>query len=279
MECALARTIRIGIVVILILVPLIYSSQTQNSFAVPKKAFFQLAVAALLTLFALRIIVAPSCPQYPKDVEQSTPAIVEEQHGGDKQAIGLKLLYEGSIRESSTLQEMATWRWSILGTFGNANHMASYLALSCPLLFVAARGARGPARALASLGLAAVLSCLALIGARGSWCAAAAGLSLPLIYGASQGRGVNLRRAAAVLLICGAVIALVAILRPKVTHDLLDRLSIASLRNPTGSTQFRLLTWRVSLDMIASRPLAGSGQGTFKLLFLPALADHMRGRD
>jgi tetratricopeptide (TPR) repeat protein len=62
--------------------------------------------------------------------------------------------------------------------------------------------------------------------------------------------------------------------KPQIAHELLGRLKGAS-----ASLSYRFLAWRLSLSMIARHPLLGGGPGTFKFLFLPTMADYLRGLD
>lgn len=76
---------------------------------------------------------------------------------------GVKLLY-GPGSGNRPRHEMSAWRWTILGTFGNAYHLASYLALACPLALGAALEGRGARRIAATDALAVMLLCLLLTG-------------------------------------------------------------------------------------------------------------------
>jgi len=326
----LSRVIRAGLIIILIALPLIYSSQTQNSFGTPKRAFFQIGVAALLVLFSLQMIATPgrltsrgtpvdmlllawiaweaissahSCDRGESMREliysASTVAfffLITRNVGGRTQALwligvivamgvinasygiperlGLKLLYESRVKETLTQAEVLTARGSILAFFGNANQLASYLVLTCPLLLGIISMCRGLRRALLIVCLAIVLACLILIGARGSWIAALAGLSVITVWGARRNRRAALRVAGCTLLLLALLLATVVNIKPQIAHELTGR-----LEGSFASLNYRLLAWRSSLHMIARHPLLGSGPGTFKLLFLPTLADYLRGYD
>jgi O-antigen ligase/tetratricopeptide (TPR) repeat protein len=326
----LSRVIRAGLIIILIALPLIYSSQTQNSFATPKRAFFQIAIAALLVLFSLQLIVTPerltsrgtpldmlllawlaweaissahSCDRaesmreliysaslvaffflITRNVDERTQALsligviaamgVLEASYGIPERLGLKLLYESRVKETLSQAEVLAVRGSILGTFGNANQLASYLALTCPLLLGSICICRGLRRALLIASLAIVLTCLILIGARGSWIAALAGLSVFTVWGARRNQGAPLRVTVVTLLLPALLLVAVMNFKPQIAQELAGR-----LKGSFASLNYRLLTWRLSLHMVAHHPLLGSGPGTFKLLFLPALADYLRGLD
>lgn len=236
---------------------------------------------------------------------------VVESAYGIAQRLGTKLLYEARVKEAIPSYDISAWRWDILGTFGNPNHLASYLAFVSPLLlgciafltarpFLAARetgvdaqacppssgsggrplGLVGAALAVVSAfaGLIIVLACLVLTGARGSWLAAAAGLLLPLAWGLKRGRRSVLALAACVALILVLALAAVCILHPSTAAELAARIT-GSFTDSTGSMSYRMLGWRISLRMIAERPFLGSGPGTFKILFLPTLAGYLAGRD
>ncbi|MCX6339815.1 MAG: tetratricopeptide repeat protein [Candidatus Aureabacteria bacterium] len=330
MDNLLSRVIRAGLIIILIALPLIYSSQTQNSFGTPKRAFFQIAVAALLVLFSLQMIVTParltsrgtpldmvllawiaweavssahSCDRMEsmreliysastvaffflitRNVGERTQALsligvivamgVLEASYGIPERLGLKLLYESRVKETLSQAEVLAVRGSILGTFGNANQLASYLVLTCPLLLGIISMCRGVRRALLIASLAIVLTCLTLTGARGSWIAAFTGLFVFILWGARRNRRDTLKATGFTLLLFALVFMAVTNFKPQIAHELTGR-----LKGSFASLNYRLLTWRLSLRMIAHHPLLGSGPGTFKLLFLPALADYLRGLD
>lgn len=112
---------------------------------------------------------------------------VAESAYGIAERFDVKLLYESRVKEALPSTDVSSWRWDILGTFGNPNHLASYLVLCCPAL-LGGLGLRRPAARLASLaGLIVALVCLVLTGARGSWVAAAAGLALPVAWALKRG--------------------------------------------------------------------------------------------
>ena len=330
MDNLLSRVIRAGLIIILIALPLIYSSHTQNSFATPKRAFFQIAVAALLVLFSLQMIVTPerltsrgtpldmvllawiaweavasahsldrmesmreliysACTVafffiVTRNVDDPTQALsligviaamgVVEASYGIPERLGLKLLYEGRVRETLTQAEVLAARGSILGTFGNANQLASYLSLTCPLLLGIICICRGLRRALPIACLALVLTCLILTGARGSWIAALTGLTVLIVWATSKSQRDMLRAAGLTLLLLALVLTVVTIMKPQIAHELVGRLKGAS-----ASLNYRFLTWRLSLRMIAHHPFLGSGPGTFKFVFLPTLDEYLKGLD
>ena len=203
---------------------------------------------------------------------------VAESAYGIAERFDVKLLYESRVKEALPSTDVSSWRWDILGTFGNPNHLASYLVLCCPAL-LGGLGLRRPAARLASLaGLIVALVCLVLTGARGSWVAAAAGLALPVAWALKRGgRGV-LGPAAAALLLLAVTLAAVCLLQPRIKTELAARVT-GSFSDSTGSMYYRMLGWKVAGRMIAARPLLGSGPGTFKILFLPTLADLLADRD
>lgn len=218
---------------------------------------------------------------------------------GIAERLGAKLLYEARVKESVPSYDISAWRWDILGTFGNPNHLASYLVLSCPILFgfVSSRissflRSRRPhaqsqrwapaagllAGAAALAGLILCLACLILTGARGSWVAAAAGILLTIAWGLRRGSRSAFGLAAASALLLALSLALVNLLNPRTTAELAARVS-GSLTDSTGSMRYRMLGWKIAARMIAERPVLGSGPMTFKLRFLPSLAGYLEGRD
>lgn len=330
MDNLFSRVIRAGLIIILIALPLIYSSQTQNSFATPKRVFFQVAVATLLVLFALQMLVAPrrltsrgtpldalllawaaweaissACSLDPtesmreliysvclvafffiitRNVENRAQALsiigviaamgVVEALYGIPERIGIKLLYESRVKESLSQAEVLVARGSILGTFGNANQLASYLSLACPLLFGAVCICKGLRRAMSIACLATVITCLILIGARGSWIAAAAGLAVFIVCHAKRSAREVLIAIGITLLVSALLFAAIVSVKPQIAHELFGRMKGAS-----ASLNYRFLAWRLSLRMIAQRPILGGGPGTFKFLFLPTLAGHLKALD
>lgn len=203
---------------------------------------------------------------------------VAESAYGIAQRFGVKLFYESRVKEAVPSFDISSWRWEILGTFGNPNHLASYLALCCPVL-LGGLGLRRPAARLASLaGLIVTLACLALTGARGSWAAASAGLVLPVAWALRRGRRSVIPFAATAALLLVAALAVVCVLQPRIGEELIARVT-GSFSDSTGSMSYRMLGWKVSVRMVAARPLLGSGPGTFRLRFLPALAEYLTDRD
>jgi len=335
MDNQLAKIIRCGIIIILIAVPLIYSSYMQNSFGTPKKAFFEISMAVLLTLFAIQIVVSPE-----RFISQKTPVdllvlawlvwnalgclfsidrmesmrefvylsclvgfffivtrnmrsrgqalfmmgaiiglgILESVYG-IAELFGAKLLFESNIKGSIPVGESALWRWSILGTFGNANHLASYLALTCPLLLGYGRLWKGEWRYILLLCLVVAFACLVLTGARGSMLAGIVGLSIPIIWSYHKGIRFDARHALAAVAMLVALLAVVFMIKPNIGRDIVIRIKSSSPFGKGGSIQFRLLTWGVSMRMIEHRPIFGSGPGTYKLLYLPTLAEYLKGGD
>lgn len=449
-----------GIVLILALVPLVYSSHAQESFILPKAALFQLAMAALILPFSVQIIFFPRRAatgrepmklalvawaawiavtsllslDRPESLDKllysgclvllfflvarnarSSRRIwllltviavigVWESAYGIAQRAGLKMLYEASVGEARPgimeggvilLRDTGPSRGSILGTFGNANHLASYLVLTVPLLFgglglpggalrrfaavlrtallaciavsliyiivtetmrpivpgsagfafaatpfalsaigmmllIAGAGAvagRRPAglrvvlllclpaavacaiaspahlpwitaaacsaafllaslqgrwlafslRSMILLSLVTTLACLVLTGARAAWIATAVSVCCLVACWFRQDlrRGLTFTVVAVLILAC--LLALIFFTEPRIARELGERFD--KLFSLSGGTQsYRLLTWRLSLRMIESHPLFGSGPGTFRLLFLPALTDYLRER-
>ena len=469
MDRFLSRTIRGGLILILIAVPLIYSSMTQDSFSLPKMAFFQLAIASLLVLFALRIFFFPeqtASRGTPLDIPllawlawfaiaalcsldraeslgeliyaaclvsffflitrnvESVKHIlifivviaaigVWESAYGIAEWKGAKLLYESNVMEATTpiieggkelLKAQTVSRFRILGTFGNANHLATYLVITIPLLiavftytlgayrwfisavrrgltacfaaaliFIIITGTRlvriadigfitipgtwpvwiatsmllvilvlatgahrllkipdrrlivllrwgSLAYFLATLScliatgaqlawisafvclaiiiftmgrkrwsikalrgimlacLAAALGCLVFTGARAAWLATLLSISFLVVYWFRKDlrTGLKFTGYAVVLLIC--LLVLVCITEPKIPREFSTRIRDV-FTDSTYSQSLRLLTWRLTPRMIAAHPFCGSGPGIYKFNFLPALADHLKGRD
>lgn len=334
MDDKLSRIIRGGVFLILIAVPLIYSSQTQEAFSLPKRAFFQIVVSVLLCLFAVQAVLKPerlvsrgtpldiillvwlfwnaTACIFSLDRPESTRDLIYisclagffflitrnvATHGqawlligaiiamgvleasyGIAERLGAKLLYEKEIVEPAMNLTEQGWRGSILGTFGNANHLASYLVLSTPLILgcIILCGYNWWYIFMPCLG--AVLGCLVLTGARAAWLASFAGLSFLVLFAFRQSRRIGLSLTAFAALMLVGVLVLILFTQPGLLTELSGRIT-ESFSIYSGSLGYRFLAWRVALIMIGDRPLLGSGPGTFKLLFLPTLAEYLKSGD
>jgi tetratricopeptide (TPR) repeat protein/O-antigen ligase len=328
----LSQVIKVGLVLILIVVPLIYSPYLQDSFSTPKKAFFQISIAVLLCVFAIQIAIRPE-----RLASHSTPldkilliwlawnavatlvsidrpgstqeliytscivalfflvtrsvttyrqawflvgviiamAVLESSYG-IAERFGTKYLYEKDIIDSSFQTTEKAWRGNILGTFGNANHLATYLVLSTPLVlgYIILSGSRYWFIFLPCL--ITVLGCLVLTAARAAWMAVFVSLSLLILFGFRQSKRIGLSLTGFVSLMLIGVILLILFTQPNILTELTGRIK-QSFSVSSGSLGYRFLAWRLSLSMIATRPFLGSGPGTFKILFLPTLADFLKG--
>jgi O-Antigen ligase len=150
--------------------------------------------------------------------------------------------------------------------FGNTNRAAEFLCLVVPLA-LAWRGARrGFASVLATVTVPIAVTALLLTNSRGGVIAAAAGAIVVLsgaLFGATESRrGIDL-----------ALLALGALLPLGIAGADGYRLrSVAESEAPLASPDYepnrqRLLLADATFDMIAARPLAGHGPGSFRFEF------------
>jgi putative inorganic carbon (HCO3(-)) transporter len=156
-----------------------------------------------------------------------------------------------------------------VGTFGNSNALAAYLAMAIPLgLGEYIHATSSTERVLAGNVIVAMALALVLTFGRGGWIGAAVGVAIVLAAARP-----SLRRAA---VICGAAAALVIGVGlvitvmgagvPPIAQSIATR--FISLLDPTAGTgAIRLHIWRDTLSMIASRPLVGYGPDNFGLAF------------
>ncbi len=331
MDDRISRVIRHGILLILIAIPLIYTSQLQESFSLPKKAFFQIAIAVLLCLFAIQVVLKPerlTANRTPIDLiilvwlawsivatifsldrpesvreliytsclvgffflvtrnittyRQSwflvcviiIMAVLEASYG-IAERLGVKLLYEKKIIESPLRVTAEAWRGNILGTFGNANHLASYLVLSIPLILGCIFLSTNSWWYILIPCLVTVLGCLVLTGARAAWSASFIGIAFLVLFGFRQSKRIGLNLTGFAVLMLAGVIILILLTQPNLLGEVKGRVE-ESFSISEGTISYRILAWRLALDMTVDRPLFGSGPGTFKLLFLPTLADYLK---
>jgi len=157
----------------------------------------------------------------------------------------------------------------VFSTAGNSSNLGVLLVLLVPFLLASGVRPHSRWRRQASLALSvAALPVLLWTSSRGALLGAAAAA---LVWAVLERRRIApaFRDHRVVLATAGvaALLVMVAVLTP----GTIDRLG--SLLDTQGrSAQIRLKTWAAAADAIAARPLAGSGAGSFRVVF-PA---HMR---
>ncbi len=163
---------------------------------------------------------------------------------------------------------------SVYATLGNPNYVASLLAVSLPLAYwgwlCPGDGRRAAAcGAVSLLGTAAIL----LTRARGGLAALLAGTIAGLLFSRAR---IARPRLVALALSAAAMALLLSLPSPLNRYDTLTVRKFAELSGAgQGGTAWRLMVWRIGLRMAARRPLAGSGPGSFKLLYLPRQAEFL----
>ena len=148
--------------------------------------------------------------------------------------------------------QLPSAKWHAFGTLGNPNWTGAFLAATLPFAVgQLVRPAASAARAGAALALAVLVAGLVLTFARGAWLAAMAGFAVVAsLSAAARSRKVLASIAAGLLIGIAAAIA---------AHG--DE-AVASLTR-SESIMGRTRMWRVTMDMIAERPLLGWGLGRF----------------
>lgn len=153
--------------------------------------------------------------------------------------------------------------WRIFSSFYNPGFLAGYLVVSLMLtLGLAMQSERRWTAALAGGAAALQTAALFLSGARAGLLALAAGVAVLLVC-AAIGRAFDPRRAlrlAAIAAIC--VVAAVAAGRPAGQR-------VQAAAQEGHSLEFRVYTWKGTVEMARQRPIAGFGPGTFEVAFYP----------
>jgi putative inorganic carbon (HCO3(-)) transporter len=156
-----------------------------------------------------------------------------------------------------------------VGTFGNANALAAYLAMAIPLAvneFLQVKTFQD--RLLAGNMIGVTTIALVLTFGRGAWVGALVGVAVVLGI-----RRPSPRRVAVAAGVVVGVVAVIAVLLallgaggPQIVQSTAARL--ASRADPrAGSGAARLHIWKDTLAMIASRPITGYGPDNFGLVF------------
>ena len=161
----------------------------------------------------------------------------------------LQILFGDVLFDTSHLPSA---KWHAFGTLGNPNWTGAFLAATLPFAVGhLIRPASSAARAGAAFAVAALIAGLVLTFARGAWLAAMAGVAVVVsLSAAARSRKVLASIAAGLVIGVAAAIA---------AHG--DQ-AVASLTRGE-SIMGRVRMWRVTMDMVAERPLLGWGLGGF----------------
>jgi O-antigen ligase len=162
----------------------------------------------------------------------------------------LQSLFGGILFDTSQLPSA---KWHAFGTLGNPNWTGAFLAATLPFAVVrlARPAASAAGRAGAWFTVAALVSGLVITLGRGAWLAAAVGLAVVVsLSAAARKRRVHAPIAAGLVIGIAAVVA---------AHGYEAVASVTRGESIAG----RLRMWRVTMDMIAERPLLGWGLGGF----------------
>jgi len=153
--------------------------------------------------------------------------------------------------------------WRIFSSFYNPGFLAGFLAVCLPLtLCLAVRSEKRWTAALAGAACVLQTAALFLTGARAGLLAAGAGAAV-LLTVAALGRALD-RRSALRLLVIAAMCAAAAVAAGRPAGQ-----RVQAAAQEGHSLEFRVYTWRGTLEMARERPLAGFGPGTFEVAFYP----------
>ena len=150
----------------------------------------------------------------------------------------------------------------VSGSLGNPNLLGSFMAATVPLAACFILGSKlSTFYRIAGIVLSVILGSLALVasGTRASVIGLAAGVLTVIVFALSR-RDLISKKGAAVLsvvlivLLAGSIVMMTPRLRELTSMD-------------SGTVQVRKLIWTGTLDMIAARPIAGWGPGSFQIVF------------
>ena len=168
------------------------------------------------------------------------------------------------------------------GTLGNRNFVAHLAAAGLPALVLSAVAARRPSRFLiGAVGVTIVVWALILTRSRAAWLAAGvAGLLAVFVVVRAPGRwgGIATGWRVAILLLCGAAGAVLAVTLPNTLHwksrsPYLDSaVGVADFRE--GSGRGRIVQYANSLRMAAAHPLFGVGPGNWPVVYPRVASAH-----
>lgn len=152
----------------------------------------------------------------------------------------------------------------LFGTFVNPNFLAGFLVIAIPVTLGAYLVTRKPLLVVfAGLGFTTDVLALMLTGAKFGILAAVASLGIFFLL-AIFTRSLRRAKFARLLVICAVVIPLMALFSPVVT----SRIHAAEAGgSQVHSTEFRIYTWRATLDMIENQPWLGVGPGNYAITY------------
>jgi len=156
-----------------------------------------------------------------------------------------------------------------VGTFGNPNALAAYLAMAIPFGVGEFRHAISTTERLVAGNVVVIMAiALLLTFGRGGWVGAAVGVAIVLAAARPSLRLVAKIGAASAGLVVAILVAatLMSAGGPSIAHSTATRM--VSMLDPVGGTgAIRLHIWKDTLGMIASRPLVGYGPDRFGMVF------------
>lgn len=156
--------------------------------------------------------------------------------------------------------------WNIFSTFINPNSLGGFLALVIPLAISLALAARARwVRRLWLLGALLALGALLPTNSKGAVLAAAVSVVCYLVLTARV--SARPRRNFAVVLICLALLSLMAAGAVWQSAPLRAR-AAGALSAESASNMFRILTWKGSARIALAHPWLGIGPGGFKYAFM-----------
>ena len=149
------------------------------------------------------------------------------------------------------------------GTYLNHNHFAGYMEMAMGLVLGFLVWRHGQARVLSGVVLPFLLMGLILSLSRGAWMAAFAATLFFLVVILEMKPEIPRSRKWAAGVVVAATVALFAL----GVNPVMDRLQSLDQDSPAGTPASRVTVWEATLDLIADRPLMGSGLGTFPWAF------------
>jgi O-antigen ligase len=171
--------------------------------------------------------------------------------------------YNGGTLPALWAQTLPNQADFITGTYLNHNHFAGYLEMVTGLVLGFLVWRHGQGRVLASVVLPFLLMGLILSLSRGAWMATVAATLFFLLIILEMKPEIPRGRKWAAGVVVAATVALFAL----GVNPVMDRLQTLDRDSPAGTPASRITVWEATLDLIADKPLTGSGMGTFPWAF------------